>query len=201
MSIFSFCNIYHQSDHLSRLIKRLAVIAQLFYHTARILLAQAHPMTDDPRLGMEDLEQTHAYDICGIVANFKDRSTTNVSLRCLVIAAECLKTGEAQEEVLGLIDTIVKDTIWQAEPIKGGLKHAWGWQYSHPETVDPAQMHNHSYGLDPTLPIFKGSEFPSGIPNPLFNASDFTLDNHPYQGYYVVPHHVVDHYQYGPYYV
>lgn len=122
-----------------------------------------------------------------------------MSIHCLAIAADCLETREAQEEALRLMDIISKETIWHTEQIKEDLKRLWGWPASHPETVDPAQMHNHFYGLDPALPLPRDPELPCGITNPIFSAADFSMEGHPYQENYVAPHHTLDHYHYAPY--
>lgn len=99
------------------------------------------------------------------------------------------------------MDTISQGTIWHTEPIKQDLKRVWGWHATHSETVDPAQMHNPYYGLDPALPLHQETDFLPGIINPLFNAADFSLEGHPYQGSYVAPHHTIDHFNYAPYLV
>ncbi|GLI72744.1 hypothetical protein PoHVEF18_000925 [Penicillium ochrochloron] len=160
-------------------------------------LGKAHPLQAEFHRKMQ---QSHAHDICGIVANTKDKGVINVSIRCLAIAAECLDTEDAQKEALVIFDGIVKDTSWHAEPIQDELKQIWGWTVSQPETVDPAQMHNHQFGLDPALPIPKGPEFPPGLSNPLLDVGDFSMENHPYQEHYVAPHHHgLDHHLYGSY--
>lgn len=161
------------------------------------MLGKAHPLQAEFHRKMQ---QSHAHDICGIVANTKDKGVINVSIRCLAIAAECLDTGDAQKEALFIFDGLVKDTSWHAEPIQDELKQIWGWAVSQPETVDPAQMHNHQFGLDPALPIPKGPEFPPGLSNPLLDVGDFSMENHPYQEHYVAPHHHgLDHHLYGSY--
>lgn len=181
----------------SRLNKRIAIVSQLFYHTACLLLGKAHPLQAEFHRKMQ---QSHAHDICGIVANTKDKGVINVSIRCLAIAAECLDTEDTQKEALVIFDGIVKGTSWHAEPIQDELKQIWGWTVSQPETVDPAQMHNHQFGLDSALPIPKGPEFPPGLSNPLLDVGDFSMENHPYQEHYVAPHHHgLDHHLYGSY--
>lgn len=122
-----------------------------------------------------------------------------MSIHCLAIAAECLETREAQEEALHILNTISQDTAWRVEPITKELKCAWGWPASHPETVDPAQMHDPYFGLDPALQLPKSLGLPPGITNPLFGVADFSLEDHPYLGHYVAPHHTLDHYHYEPY--
>lgn len=150
------------------------------------------------KLDLHDAQQNHAYGICGIVANVKDRSIIPVSIRCLEVAAECLETREAQEEALGLMNTISKGTAWHTESTSEKLRHNWGWPALNPETVDPARMHNGLFGLDPALPLPNSGD-PPGITNPLFSAADFSLETHPYQGSYVAPHHTLDHYHIAPY--
>ncbi|KAJ5746189.1 hypothetical protein N7520_011371 [Penicillium odoratum] len=168
------------------ILKRPAIISQLYYHIACIVLARAHPMASSLHLEMRKMQQPHAYSVCGLAANLKDRGMSNISIQCLTIAAESLEARNAQEEVLDILDVITRNTHWNLESIKERLKRHWGW--SHSETVDPAHMHNDFYDLDPTLTIH-GSEFPTGIANPLLDSGDFSMENHPYQGYYVAPHH------------
>lgn len=122
-----------------------------------------------------------------------------MSIRCLAVAAECLEIREAQEEALRIMDTISDGTTWHTESTKEELRRIWGWNASHPETVDPAQMHNPYYGLDPALPLPADTNFPPAIANPLFNAADFSMEGHPYSGSYVAPHHTIDHFHYTPY--
>lgn len=55
------------------LIKRTTIVARLFYHTGMCLLAQTHPLMSTRSPEMHDLQQTHAHDLCGIVAHVKDR--------------------------------------------------------------------------------------------------------------------------------
>jgi hypothetical protein len=123
----------------------------------------------------------------------------DISLYFLVLAAECLDTREAQGEVLGIIDTITKVTGSNAEPIKNDLKQIWSWVDAHPHTMIPAQMHNHFYELDPALSTSNHPDPSSSLHNPLLSTGDFSLENHPYQGYYVPPHHhhPLDPYHYG----
>ncbi|KAJ5893637.1 hypothetical protein N7495_005328 [Penicillium taxi] len=176
------------------IIKRPAIVAQLFYHTACILLAKSHPMKSSIYLVMNKIQQTHTYDICGLAANTKDKSVANISIRCIAIAAECIEARESQEEVLGIFDSIAKDTSWHTGPIKEELKHRWGWALQHPETIDPIKMYDDCYELDPALPTLNHHEFPSNNSNPILNMADFSMENHPYQGYYVTPHHALSGY-------
>lgn len=123
----------------------------------------------------------------------------DISLYFLVLAAECLETREAQEEVLGIFDTITKVTCSSAEPIKNDLKQIWSWAEAHPHMVTPAQMHNHFYELDPSLSVSNHPDSSPSLHNPLLTRGDFSLESHPYQGYYVPPHHhhALNQYHYG----
>lgn len=169
----------------------------MFHHMAYILLAKAHPMRFDYVMEMKEMEHSHAYEIGGLAASAKDRSIAHILLRCISVAAKCLETHDTQEEVLGILDALVKETCWRADPVKEELKRTWGWAIAHPETVDPAQMHDPYYGLDPAL----DPGLPSVAVNPLSDTGDFSSENHPYQGYYVAPHHVLDHYPHAPCFV
>jgi len=57
----------------SRLIKRVVIVARLFYHTAMVLLAQINPRVEREIKEMGDLATLHSQQICGIVAPLKDR--------------------------------------------------------------------------------------------------------------------------------
>lgn len=145
-------------------------------------------MKFDPCSELKQWRQTHVYDLCGLVANTKDRSHATVLIRCLRVAAEYLDTRESQEELLGSFDNLVTGTIWHAEPIKDELARLWGWPVSRHETVDPAQMHNHFYEIDSRFSVHKDLDLP-GLPNPLTHTGHFSMQDHPYQGHYVAPHH------------
>jgi hypothetical protein len=56
------------------LIKRTAIVARLFYHTAMLLLSQINPYISVGAPGeMAEMQRTHAQMICGIAAHVKDR--------------------------------------------------------------------------------------------------------------------------------
>jgi hypothetical protein len=135
------------------------------------------------------------------VSNQLNRGVAHISLYFLVLAAECLETRETQEEVLGIFDTITNVTGSSAETIKNDLKRVWSWVDAHPHTMTPAQMHNEFYELDPSLPTPNRPGSCSSLHNPLLTTGDFSLENHPYQGYYVPPHHhhALNQYHYGSY--
>lgn len=208
------------------LIKRPAIVGQLFYHTACILLAKTHPIEPEFGPNMRDMQQKHAYDICGIVAHVKDRGAASTSIPCLATAAECLVSPEAQEEVLQIIDKIIKETGWRIAFLKKELRAKWGWspppnssrQHSEASlSIPPSSTTNSSTPMDtlsllnpdtpsPSLPAphlashsASHSRFPPGIINPLMATADFSMANHPYQDHYVAPDSDLDGYQYTPY--
>jgi hypothetical protein len=122
-----------------------------------------------------------------------------ISVHCLAIAAECLDAREAQDEALGIFDTISNNEMnWFVDPVKEKLKQTWGWPVPQPHTVSPEQIHNNYSDLDPLLSA-ESHGLARGVVNPLLVAADFALDNHPYQESYVAPHHAIDHYHYGGY--
>ena len=55
------------------IIKRVAIVARLFYHTAKCLLAQINSLFSSTNAGMEKSREIHARQVCGIVAHVKDR--------------------------------------------------------------------------------------------------------------------------------
>ncbi|CAI7652602.1 unnamed protein product [Penicillium glandicola] len=181
------------------LVNRSAIVSRLFYHASRILLAKTHPFQSDFDENMRKMQRSHAYEICGLVAHNTDRGVADISLYFLALAAECLETREAQEEVLGIFDTITKVTSSSAETIKKDLKQIWSWADAHPHTVTPAQIHNQFYELDPSLSVTHHPGSSPSLHNPLLTTGDFSLENHPYQGYYVPPHHhhTLNQYHYG----
>lgn len=189
------------------LIKRSAVVGRLFYHTAGTLLSKIHPLESEFSPEMRNMQQNHAHDICGIVAHVKDRGVASVSIRCLAIAAECLVSRDAQEEVMEILDKIIKETGWRIGFLKTELQEKWGW------TVAPQQhQQHHSSALagstslntgsllnSPLPPITGRPKIPSGIVNPLMATADFSMENHPYQNHYVAPHNQLNNYHYGSY--
>ncbi|KAJ5091902.1 transcriptional regulator family: Fungal Specific TF [Penicillium alfredii] len=179
------------------LVKPSGILARVLYHTARILLARAHPLESEFRSETRNMQTTNAYEVFGLVTRLKDRNVASVLTRCLAIAAESLDTREAQEEALGVLDKISTETRWESGSVKDGLKQTWGWGLSPPHTLAPAQMHNH-FAPDPATSISEGPEVSTGTDNLLLITGDFSAENHPYQGYYVAPQHHVLH-QYDGY--
>ncbi|EGC47479.1 C6 zinc finger domain-containing protein [Histoplasma capsulatum var. duboisii H88] len=123
------------------LIQRTAIVGRLFYHTACCLLAGIHPTETE---NMTAMQQSHAHDICGIVAHVKDRGVASVSIRCLAIAAECLTNRLAQEEVLRIFEKIVKETGWQVDFLRIELMEKWGWRQNdnNDNNNDTINIHN-----------------------------------------------------------
>jgi len=119
------------------LIKRCAVVARLFYHTAMMCLAQTNPFSAD---GMPELALVHAHQICGIVAHVKDRGVASVALRSLASAAECLVDRREQEEVLEIFDKIQKETGWRIGFLGKELKEKWGWEAPPPPQLVTVQL-------------------------------------------------------------
>ncbi|THC95430.1 hypothetical protein EYZ11_005072 [Aspergillus tanneri] len=164
------------------LIKRSAIVAQLFYHTARILLTKVNPVESEFSPEMQSMQQSHVHDICGIVVHIKDGGISSLCIRFLAVAAACLSTRDAQEEILGTVDRIIRETGCRAEHIKDELQEAWGWTSVHHE-VDTL-FNDQAFNPDPSSTLLK---MPPVVVNPLMAFADFSLENYPYQGYYVAP--------------
>ncbi|CAG7921277.1 unnamed protein product [Penicillium olsonii] len=179
------------------LTNRSAIIARLIYHITRILLANTHPLQSELNDEMQKLRHTHAHDLCGLVAHAKDRGIADIAIHCLVIAAECLEAPEAQHEALDLLDAMTKITGSSIDPIREDLKQVWSWVHAHPHTVVPSDMHHTFYALDPSLAMPESAN----LNNPLLDTGDFSMENHPYQGFYVPPHHhhALNQYHLGAY--
>ncbi|WEW57713.1 hypothetical protein PRK78_003180 [Emydomyces testavorans] len=192
------------------LIKRSAVVGRLFYHTACCVLAKVHPTESEYSDEMLSMQQSHSHDICGIVAHVKDRGVASVSIRCLAIAAESVVGREAQEEVIAILDKIIKETGWQVGFLQHELIEKWGWNggASH---MSPHQQQMTTAGpsadlgsslLNSAIPSAVPSRprMPQGIVNPLMATADFSFDEHPYQNHYVAPHNNhLNNYHYGSY--
>ncbi|KAL9038203.1 MAG: hypothetical protein Q9214_005380 [Letrouitia sp. 1 TL-2023] len=190
------------------LIKRTTIVSRLFYHTGMCLLAQTHPLMSTHSPEMHELQQTHAHDLCGIVAHVKDRGVASVALRSLAIAAECLVIRREQEEVLEIFEKIQKETGWRTNFLHKELKEKWGWnnedqyqqrqqQQQHIPTAPLMPLQNFHYqpplppppSLPPAPSAPQVKQQPrSGIINPLLRTADFSAPSHPYQNYYVPPH-------------
>lgn len=185
------------------LIKRTSIVARMFYHTGMCLLAQTHPVLSTRTPEMHDLQQSHAHDLCGIVAHNKDRGVASVAIRSLAIAAECLVLRREQEEVLDIFDRIQKETGWRTGFLHKELKEKWGWN-----NEEQYQQQQHQNMSAPMLPLqtfqYQSSNLPQppppppslkpgprqGIINPILRSADFSAPTHPYQSHYVAPLHL-----------
>lgn len=107
------------------IIKRCAIIARLFYHTALLLLAQLHPY---PSEETRQMALTHAHQICGIAGHITDRGVASVTLRSLVLSGEILERRQEQQEVLNIISKIAKETGWRVHGLFVYLKQHWRWE-------------------------------------------------------------------------
>lgn len=191
---------------MSRLIKRATIVGRLFYHTARILLAQIDPLRSKDTQEKKEEQLEHARLACGIVAHVKDRGVASVALRSLAIAAECLVVRREQEEVLEIFEKIRKETGWKVGFLHRELKMKWGWVSAEdPQQHDVAQQQGSSAtslanffpgaqglgqtNLPPAPPPPPRSMPPSGVKNPLLSTADFSHAKHPYQNYYTPPSH------------
>ncbi|QGA14140.1 hypothetical protein EYB26_001793 [Talaromyces marneffei] len=207
------------------LMKRPAIVGRIFYHLTCILLTKTHPLESEFSPNLREMQQRHAYDACGIIAYVKDRGIATTSIRCLAIAGECLVAREAQEEVLQIIDKIIKETGWRIAFLKPELQAKWGWNTSAPTntnnsnittTTTPTTSLSMDNGTLPTpnpptvIPTTAStptpppaatarSRFPPGIINPLMATADFSMPNHPYQEHYVALQDGLGGYQYTHY--
>lgn len=120
-----------------RLIKRVAIVGRLFYHTAMCLLAQINPLKpphhDDEESRIQQLH--HAHQVCGIIAHTKDAGVSSVAIRSLAIAGAVLRDPREQNEVLAMVNRVYRMTGWNLKGIIGELRRAWGWD---PPDVPPS---------------------------------------------------------------
>lgn len=142
------------------------------------------------------------------------RGVASVSIRCLAIAAECVVGREAQEEVIAILDKIIKETGWQVGFLQHELIEKWGWnsatthmsphqgQHQQQMTTAGPSTDLGSSLLNSALPgaVPSRPRVPQGIVNPLMATADFSFANHPYQSHYVAPHNNhLNNYHYGSY--
>lgn len=75
---------------------------------------------------MRAVQLHHAHQVCGIVAHNKDRGVSSVAIRSLAIASSVLSDPGEQDEVLGILRRITKDSGWRLGGVEGELRRAWG---------------------------------------------------------------------------
>lgn len=201
-----------------RLLNQTAIIGRLFYLTARLLLCKTHPFESGYSPEMRNLQQGHAHSICGIIAQLKDwyvrlsrrsdkskltvfySGVASFSIRFLAFAAECLSTRESQEEALQILDRLLNQTSWQPDSIKIKLQEAWAWNSQPATSADSASLMNeHHTMLKPSMSFPEQPKMPCGVINPTLLTADFSMENHPYRGFYISPHsqHFIDEFQFG----
>jgi hypothetical protein len=122
------------------LIKRCAIVARLFYHTAMVIMAQINPYQNEE---MQEMALNHAHQVCGIAAHVKDRGVASVALRSLAIAAECLADRREQEEVLEIFTKIKKETGWRVNFVLKELRERWGWEVPEPLIQSAPSLSQH----------------------------------------------------------
>ncbi|KXL49254.1 hypothetical protein M433DRAFT_62435 [Acidomyces richmondensis BFW] len=199
------------------LIKRTAIVARLFFHTAQLLMAQTHPYYGPENYEMMELQRLHSRMVCGIVAHVKDRGVASVAIRSLAHAAEVLTDRREQEEVLQIFERINKETGWRIGFVYKELKEKWRWneepsahqlaqthtaarQQKEAQDDQKRQLHEQGHTLQPTPQsqhTTPAQKLPAGIPNPMYKQADFNLPQHPYQNFYVAPNNHFGHSQGG----
>jgi hypothetical protein len=137
------------------IIKRNAVIARLFYHTALCLLASINPNQSEFE-SMQALKLYHAHQICGITAHVKDRGVSSVALRSLAVAAEALTVRREQEEVFQMFNRIKRETGWRMTYIYNELPGKWGWD----PATQSANVHAHNLSLQSPSNSIPSSQAP-----------------------------------------
>jgi hypothetical protein len=116
---------------------------------AMCLLAQINPL--DPRDSNENwaAQLHHARQVCGIVVHTKDRGVASVAIRSLAIASAVLTDRPEQDEVLGILNRISKETGWRLGNVLADLKRTWGWEGATASLtlapINTAAAHSHSH--------------------------------------------------------
>ncbi|KAI2640882.1 hypothetical protein GGS26DRAFT_181056 [Hypomontagnella submonticulosa] len=197
------------------LIKRAAVVGRLYYHTAQCLLAQINPILPKDSEEARRVQQHHAHQVCGIVAHSKDRGVASVSIRSLAIVAEILTDLPEQQEVIGILERIDRETGWRLAGIVQGLKKIWGWEKMEQKSLAAQFLPRVNSGHELTMTLAKRQQIETiqatqtttppqqqsmptvsasqqvAAPRPVhvnpLNFADFSLPNHPYQNWYEPP--------------
>ncbi|KAL4919844.1 hypothetical protein BDW62DRAFT_34841 [Aspergillus aurantiobrunneus] len=108
------------------LLGRSAIVAQMLYHVTRIMLVEMDPFRQDHVAELQEEQQRHAYDVCGIVLSDKNSGIPIFSAQLLAVAAGYLIDRKAQDEVLSILDQMKHTTGLNTNHVKAQLQESWG---------------------------------------------------------------------------
>ena len=131
------------------------------------------------------------------------RGTAIFPIWFLIIGAECLTEKEAQEEVLNVIDDLLKDKSSRAEYIKNELRKAWrstsSSSHQKAHIVNAVSDNNMLSVLDSASIFSTQHQMQPGLVNPAMVTADFSVEGHPYKNFYVPPLGRTDDFPFGNY--
>ncbi|KAL4784224.1 hypothetical protein BJX76DRAFT_328023 [Aspergillus varians] len=167
------------------LLERSAIIAQMLYHIVRIMLVETHPLQPDGLAEVQQEQQGHAYNLCGIVSNHKNSGVPIFSAQLLAIAAGYLLDRKAQDEVITILNQMKHLTGLNTDHLKNKLEETWSWHSHHGQallhSLDTTTMPIEFHASDPS------HEYPHiGITDTFSNS---LTDTHPYLDHHLVYDH------------
>ncbi|KAL4904987.1 hypothetical protein BDW74DRAFT_153914 [Aspergillus multicolor] len=155
------------------LLGRSAIVAQMLYHIARIMLLELDSLWQDQISELQEEQQRHAYSVCGIVSNDRNNGIPVWSTQILSVAAGYLIDRKAQEEVVATLDHMRHASGLSTEHLRRKLQETWGW-HSH-------EHQPYSSVVDTSIefhPSDVGHEYPQvGVADPFSHS---LVENHPY---------------------
>ncbi|KAL3473049.1 hypothetical protein BJX99DRAFT_234358 [Aspergillus californicus] len=147
------------------LLERSAVVAQMLYHVTRIILIKTDPI-HNCLFAMQQEQQRHAYNVCGIVSSDRNPGIPIFSVQLLTVAAEFLLEREAREEVLTMLDQIWHETGLKTQQVKERLLEMWSRSKHH------GHVHQLSHSTLDTTMVSSG--FDTSTPDHDFLTDPFT---------------------------
>lgn len=101
-----------------------AVVGNLLYHAAAILLLQEKPTAIELRKNQKSL-LWHARQICGIVAENHERGSWPSVLRPLWMAGRIISNDLEREKIVEMLDLVQKESGWVTSWHKEDLRRYW----------------------------------------------------------------------------
>ncbi len=92
---------------------------------AMVLLHQINPREPADSAENQKAQKHHAHQVCGIVAQNKDRGVASVAIRSLAISAGVLRDPREQDEVMAILAKINQETGWRLGKVQEELWKAW----------------------------------------------------------------------------
>ncbi|KAL2862322.1 Zn(II)2Cys6 transcription factor domain-containing protein [Aspergillus lucknowensis] len=171
------------------ILGRSAVLAQLLYHVSRIMLIKANPVPFECITEMQQEDQHHAYQVCGIIANERSLGIPIFSPQLLAVAAESIIDRRAQQEVLQTLDKIMHENGLKTDQLKRRLQDTWGWgsyqgHQSVPSAANTAMVSNDLNSSH----TFSEAGIQAVTTDPVLDYGD-SLESHSYLDHHFTSYH------------